>query len=537
MLIEIVCDKFREGAIQFGTGLNVVLGDDKATNSIGKSTLLKVVDFAFGGDILLTHSKDVVEELGEHSYSFSFKFDKVYKFYRSTDKNEDVWLLNDVNDFVSVMTLKEFTDFLKTKYTENLEGMSFRELVSLVSRVWGKLNREPSRPLHIVPAQNSTVCVEYLIKLYGYFSQIAQLNLEIAELKEERGAITKAFSKNIIPKISKKQHKENVEKIDGALQKIEKIKEELAVFAISLNELISDAVLEAKAEKNALLNVKMELNSQLIRVRSNLDANSKASAKSFEPLQKIIPELNVEKLLEIELFHSELARILKAEIKRQEKVLLEKIKAIDLEVSEADQKIAAALGSVDKPSFIVDSVCDLSLELTNLKRENYYHESEASLKGLISEHNAELEERKVQILSSIQSSINSRIREIVDFIYSPQRKAPVLTLAPHSYTYEVVRDTGTGTAFSSLVIFDIALLETTQLPFVIHDSHLFANIEDDALANLLSRYDSENKQCFIAFDALKKYSANTQAIVHKNKVLQLDDENLLYVKDWRKANK
>ena len=50
MLTEIFCDKFKQKRITFRNGLNVVLGDDNATNSIGKSTFLLIVDFVFGGD-------------------------------------------------------------------------------------------------------------------------------------------------------------------------------------------------------------------------------------------------------------------------------------------------------------------------------------------------------------------------------------------------------------------------------------------------------------------------------------------------------
>ena len=38
------------GRIQLREGLNTVLGDKAAQNSIGKSTFLLVVDFCFGGD-------------------------------------------------------------------------------------------------------------------------------------------------------------------------------------------------------------------------------------------------------------------------------------------------------------------------------------------------------------------------------------------------------------------------------------------------------------------------------------------------------
>ena len=78
MLIEIRCEKFNERVIMFKSGLNVVLGDENATNSIGKSTLLMVIDFVFGGTTFLTHNKDVMSELGDHDYCFKFLFDDKY---------------------------------------------------------------------------------------------------------------------------------------------------------------------------------------------------------------------------------------------------------------------------------------------------------------------------------------------------------------------------------------------------------------------------------------------------------------------------
>ena len=51
MLVEIKCDIFREKAVKFHSGFNVVLGDEKASNSIGKSNLLLIIDFVFGGNV------------------------------------------------------------------------------------------------------------------------------------------------------------------------------------------------------------------------------------------------------------------------------------------------------------------------------------------------------------------------------------------------------------------------------------------------------------------------------------------------------
>lgn len=50
MLKEIQCPLFNHAKISFHQGLNIILGDDDAKNSIGKSTALMVIDFVEGGD-------------------------------------------------------------------------------------------------------------------------------------------------------------------------------------------------------------------------------------------------------------------------------------------------------------------------------------------------------------------------------------------------------------------------------------------------------------------------------------------------------
>ena len=85
MLKRIICDKFVQKEIVFGYGLNAVVGDDIASNSIGKSTMLMIIDFVFGGEDYIKKNHDAVENLGHHEFKFSFEFgeEKLY-FIRST---------------------------------------------------------------------------------------------------------------------------------------------------------------------------------------------------------------------------------------------------------------------------------------------------------------------------------------------------------------------------------------------------------------------------------------------------------------------
>ncbi len=127
MLVEIRSDVFRQGPVPFHAGLNVVLGDENATNSIGKSTLLMIVDFSFGGNSLLEHNRDLVPELDHHYYFFSFKFgDETYRFRRGTNDPSLVYRCGGDFTLEAAMTLEDYTAFLKAAYQVELEDISFR---------------------------------------------------------------------------------------------------------------------------------------------------------------------------------------------------------------------------------------------------------------------------------------------------------------------------------------------------------------------------------------------------------------------------
>lgn len=75
MLKKISCNIFLQKEIVFHEGLNAIVGDDIASNSIGKSTMLMIIDFVFGGDDYISKNHDVVDNLGHHDFRFIFNFD------------------------------------------------------------------------------------------------------------------------------------------------------------------------------------------------------------------------------------------------------------------------------------------------------------------------------------------------------------------------------------------------------------------------------------------------------------------------------
>ena len=136
MLREIRCDKFLENGvvrppIVFHPGLNVVLGNEQGANSIGKSTFLLIVDFAFGGNDYPQKATDVLRNIKDHRIDFIFEFNNTrYYFSRSTDTFQTVACCNSNFEEQNTINIDDFRDWLAQQYGINQEGLTFRNAVS-----------------------------------------------------------------------------------------------------------------------------------------------------------------------------------------------------------------------------------------------------------------------------------------------------------------------------------------------------------------------------------------------------------------------
>jgi hypothetical protein len=107
-----------------------------------------------------------------------------------------------------------------------------------------------------------------------------------------------------------------------------------------------------------------------------------------------------------------------------------------------------------------------------------------------------------------------------------------------TYEFYTPDDSGTGTSFKSLIIFDLSVLMHTKLPALAHDSLLFKNIGDEPVEKIIKLYTTFEKQIFIAFDKDTAYSDEAKEIlykstVYKSTVIRLDENgNELFGRSW-----
>ena len=494
-----------------------------------------VIDFVFGGNDFLSYNTDVVTELGHHNYYFKFSFNNQYYYFRrGTDSSDVVYKCSPDYEEIESIDLKKFTDFLKTNYIITATDISFRAFVGLFSRIWGKGNLTVNKPLHIVQSKSSIDCVDDLIKVFNKYDSIKTLDLDLKNKDKEKSALNSAFNKKIIPKINKTQYKKNESKIEEIESEIEDIKSNLAKYAINIREIVNREIMELKVQKDEMLRVKLTLDSKLKRIQNNLSENKHLQSKHLNSLKDFFPEVNIKKLAEIEEFHSDLSKILKKELQSAERELLEQLKLINSEINRLDKKISETLSSLENPSVIVDRVYELSSLLQTSKMENNYYLDATKIRDSVKNIKTQVREEKEKSLKLIEDVINDEIRKIVSLIYNESRKSPILSLKENNYTYNIFEDTGTGKAYSNLLVFDLSIFSSTSLPFLIHDSLLFKNIENDSVANLINVYSRFSKQSFVAIDEIKKYGkVAAQALTDKS-VIKLSDSRVLYIKDWRK---
>lgn len=137
-------------------------------------------------------------------------------------------------------------------------------------------------------------------------------------------------------------------------------------------------------------------------------------------------------------------------------------------------------------------------------------------------------------LRRIESSINEQMVRFNDRIYEKKRKAPVLDLdSGTTYEFYTPDDSGTGTSYKSLIVFDLSVLETTMLPALAHDSLLFKNIGDEPLNKIIQLYTEFDKQIFIAFDKGESYSEETSQILNSTAVIRLNENgDELFGRSW-----
>lgn len=356
MLKKISCNIFLQKEIVFHEGLNAIVGDDIASNSIGKSTMLMIIDFVFGGDDYISKNHDVVDNLGHHDFRFIFNFDnKDYYFIRSTNEYKFVSICNEKFEILQSVTTEEFTAWLQEKYDCQLESLTFRNIVGRYFRIYGKENLNERKPIQYFEKETAPKSILALLKLFDKYKSLKAYEEQIEKLKSDKTTLVDAAKKNFLPNVNTKSlFNKNEKKIEELSVRLEKIKKEIVTTSLDLESMVSQEILKLKREKSQLTIKLNSYQSRLLRTQNNIKNKPVKISAELEQFVYYFPDFNVEQVNKVEDFHKNINKILKSELVAVEKELKAKIEEINNQIIEIDKEIEQKLSIKDAPKLAVD---------------------------------------------------------------------------------------------------------------------------------------------------------------------------------------
>lgn len=513
-----------------------MLGDPRGANSIGKSTLLLLVDFAFGGSDLEKVIPDLTGEgaLGHHYYDLTLRFgSRDYTFRRTTSEPGLVAPVNRDGTLGEAWKLDDYTSWLRDSYALAGAGLTFRASVSPFSRVWKRETLDAQKPLHSINRQPDADAVTNLLKLFQRYEKIQSLEGAVQSSQKRKDATTSAEKAGLLRRVTATERTRNIAEIRTAEAELQSIRSDLALYAANISQILNRDVLALKQEKDALLRRQLHLQSRLRRIEQNLTGVRAARKSDFLRLQEFFPDIDMQRLSTVESFHAGISEVLRLELRSAKTSLESELKDITSRLDEIDSALRKSLRNVDQPERVIDRVIEVATELRTREEENAAYDDRVKLDSDLAAQKAALRATRQREADEVAKDINTRIEELAERILPEGRRAPVLVLEPNRYRYEVERDTGTGTAFAAVVLLDVAILRLSQLPYIIHDSVMFKNVDPKIVSRMIDEYATFQKQVFVALDETRKYGPQTADRLHDGAVARLTNENLLFNVDWR----
>ncbi|WP_122312151.1 MULTISPECIES: DUF2326 domain-containing protein [Pseudomonas] len=540
MLRQVKCNLFSHREINFRAGLNIILGDDEAKNSIGKSSALLVIDFAMGGNSLLDDAAGVINALGHHLYSITFDFNGKPLFVSRSTEQPDIVDICDANHVKrDEISLEAFREKLKNFYgLADLEG-TFRSLVGPFARIWNKGESDPEHPLAGASKERLGAGVARLIDLFERTGEVSVERAVLQTLKDKKELMRKSMAAEIIPRVTMAQYKSNKTLIQSNAQAITDLKDNFA-GAITAYEALFDEKLRAiQQRKNELVAQRSLISARREKLQRDISGVSSRLTANMALVAEFFPDANLERLEQVEQFHAKIGKLVSKELRAELELLVAKESETSASITALDQEIKLTLNAKGTPTDLFAKVFELKEVTDKAREENKFFEQKVSIDDSEAATKARLDAIYDKIFLEIEGAVNLELESFNNIVYGPERNPSQLRIKnANSYSFTSPLDTGTGKSYAGLVGFDLSMLTLTRLPLIIHDSMIYKNIEIAATEHILTILDAfKKKQIFLAFDEAKKFSKTTQQVLQSRKVLQLDRNQLLYIKDWREKQK
>jgi len=545
MLKQIHCDKFinEYKTVNFNCGLNTILGGKGGNNAIGKSTFLQIVDYAFGGDeYAKSYVLDIREHVGDHTLFFNFEFPEqspMY-FYRMASNPSIVFRCNKAGHLIEELDVSDYRKLLLEEYAIGVPNLKFDEICARFFRIYGRENTLEQYPLQVTPKEPHEKAVDFLMLLFGGNPILAQLKL----IEEQLGIKASQLWKRQRQQVDMEKYEENeytIHSLEARLEVLMKDNEEAQMSFFGFDEKSHEKISSAQKELRKLLARNDHLKSQVSTLSENLYVQRQDSEDEYQVLLQFFPDANMRAFSDIANFHRKIRQILNTQLQQEIDRITPIIKRCEKDIERLKEKIRTTGVAKSMSSQIIAQCVQISKAIDRLKGKNdeimrlkEQQESRATAEQKLQK----LFNQQKEKLTEIELSINLAMKQINSIVTEGKEKEPTLTISEaKDITFGTKGNTSEGTAFKSLVVYDLSILSLSTIPALIHDSNILKRISDVHFEHILEQYVASKKQVFIAFDKADSATAVAHDILEDTAIMRLSDGKELFGKSWSKINK
>lgn len=525
-------------------GINYIFGDiqepenKKATiNSLGKTLLLKFIDYIFGAN---EDSKIIKEKIKGYTLEAVILVEnKKIKVKRILGNSKEITVNHEI---YSLSEYKKIFSINRSLYTKQI--------------ILSKKNNEISN--RDKPSEDDVLSVLKLLNLKDIVNNIKNiytLQNNIKDLKKSKQNLLSLYSKSNIEEIDKEIFfiDKEVEKKEIELEKISNKIQKLEVSDIQKDTIKE---YENKSQKLKKLQIKYEKNKieserlhNFIEDSNKVDISTEHILKIYKKTEQEIPNMIKKKLEEVEKFHQKV-------YEERKEFLEDRIKKINDENKNLEIKIEEISENIDKIGFLIsqNKIYQESIELLkkyndDLNELKFKQGSFSKIKEFeekINDENKNLEINFEQT-KDIRKNYDNVIKEYSDFIYDLVQKIYDENLEvyfdikirekhiknrPVIFDFSLKGDGGEGINEVKKNLIDILIFKYNKiLDFFLQDSSCFNGIDTRQVSGLLKEIDKisneTGKQSIIAINKYQLDDEDIIKIVEKNSILTLSENNKL----------
>lgn len=518
MLNEIYCEQFNKKTIKFQNGLNIITGGEHSFNSIGKTTLLLIIDFCLGGNDFKRTT--LYGEKKEIEVKFSLRLGKEDKYFIRKKTSKHIYTCDDKYNILGQISNKEYCAKLKDYYYKaNIK--TFRQLQYKFIRTQDvKKFDYKTLLISYSRADNNIEVIEDLFEKYGEIDAMLQeikLNEKLTRAYKD---LEKDKNNNLI--VNKSEYKRLEKELFDVDDFLENFGNKIHIDSNSEKIGLLDQYLTLIKKENVLDDRLVYLN--------NLTVGDANVSQDFDGLLEYFPNINKSKFDEIAAFHMDIKRILKKEID-------EEIDVVNKDLQGVKQKIKTILNKIghnDKDK-LLEYINDSKLVKSIIRKKDIedkmklYEGYENKLKRnkVLAQ---EIKEKQSKILTNIENIINDEMSSINKLVKNGATKLSMFVTNEKTCALSNNDDDGSGCSIQNMIYFDLAILKHSSLKFLIHDKEMFSNIDKAKWGDLLKVYRNiaKDKQIFIAIDDFGNIDENGKQIIRENTVITLSNETKLF---------